>query len=838
MAFLTQRFLQSATMSPRSLARTQLWDAPDKVVLPVADGVTPVDKPPVRIYLGTEPAQYKAERIFIWSIEQVRDPARVYEIYLMKNLREFHSRFWLTGFTNYRFAIPHFAGGEGRAIYNDVDQIYLRDPALLFDLPMQDHGYLAIDPGDISVALFDCRKMKEIWSLDDAKTVNKNKLLARASNTPGLWGALAGGWNARDLEYVPGETGVLHYTILHRQPWHPFPGKFVYQKNSLSGLWFDLEKSADEAAYRVFQASSPSQGFTGLKKRAGKVLASKGNEEGKDRFAGESGDESELAAILKDCETRSLAHYRIEAFSRGMTVPLAESLESIDHIDPLMSFPEDDEAPVDGVICSDTLEYVPDDDVPWLLEALFSRASGFVYCLVRMPGSSLAPPLPWDRSVEWWHYQFRLAARHHPDVRWRLVVQRTGSGGRQGVILLEGNESVRREARVWTIIDDKPGHNSQSRALAEMLGWSTEEKVVRQTPANLLRVFAGRMPGGNADTAWPDVVIACGWWPCHVARRIRRRSGGKTRLLLAGRKSGGVRSVTDIVVNCAHFHLPTHHRRLETLLPVHPITESKLNEVRPQGEALFAGAQGPRVVLLAGGGSRQFSLSGRDAAEMGRQIMDSVRKAGGTLYCVTSRRTGSEAAHALREALGDEAGIYVWGEDEQDNPYLPGIAAADILIVTGESESMLTDAVSTGKPVYIYPLKKKRVGPLMALGAWLLKQSSRKPGNRRGTERPQQGLEYLCARILQKEWILPPRDLDSLHRHLVEGGMARMFADAPLSVDPVSRYVQEDLGPRLRLLLEQPSGDLATVPVPDVPEAVPDPESGQVPVTTPEAAIH
>ncbi len=65
-------------------------------------------KPPVRIFIGSEAAQYRAERILVWSIEQVRDPSRVYEIFLMKELEGFDRGRWLTGFTNYRFAIPAF----------------------------------------------------------------------------------------------------------------------------------------------------------------------------------------------------------------------------------------------------------------------------------------------------------------------------------------------------------------------------------------------------------------------------------------------------------------------------------------------------------------------------------------------------------------------------------------------------------------------------------------------------------------------------------------------------------------------------------------------------------
>ena len=87
-------------------------------------GCSPESKTAGAYFLGTEPAQYRAERVFFWSIEQVRDPSRIYEIYLMKDLVGFDRRRWLTGFTNYRLAIPDFAGGFGRAIYNDVDQVY------------------------------------------------------------------------------------------------------------------------------------------------------------------------------------------------------------------------------------------------------------------------------------------------------------------------------------------------------------------------------------------------------------------------------------------------------------------------------------------------------------------------------------------------------------------------------------------------------------------------------------------------------------------------------------------------------------------------------------------
>ena len=66
-----------------------LREVPECIVLEPREGAPRSDKPTVRIFLGSEPAQYRAERIFIWSVECHRDPGRRYEIYLMKELAGF-----------------------------------------------------------------------------------------------------------------------------------------------------------------------------------------------------------------------------------------------------------------------------------------------------------------------------------------------------------------------------------------------------------------------------------------------------------------------------------------------------------------------------------------------------------------------------------------------------------------------------------------------------------------------------------------------------------------------------------------------------------------------------
>ena len=234
---------------------------PEKIILKATVNSSEVPLPPVRIFIGTETAQLRAERVLVWSIEAVRAPTRTYEIYLMKELQGFDRRRWLTGFTNYRFAIPDFAGGSGRAIYNDVDQVYLTDPAELFDLDLHNHGFLTIAQNDSSVMLMDCEKMQKVWNQKRAQRERKAALLNDALAIKDLWGKLAPEWNARDDEYQQGHSKVLHYTALHTQPWNPFPEEFVYQESPVGDVWHRLCDQANNAKYHVFSRQQPSSQF-------------------------------------------------------------------------------------------------------------------------------------------------------------------------------------------------------------------------------------------------------------------------------------------------------------------------------------------------------------------------------------------------------------------------------------------------------------------------------------------------------------------------------------------------------------------------------------------------
>jgi hypothetical protein len=215
----------------------------------------PSKKPPVRIFLGTEPAQHRAERVFVYALEKVRNPSRAYEIHLMSDVAGIDRSTWKTGFTNYRYCIPTWAGGKGRAIYNDVDQIYLADPAEMFDMELNGKGIAAISEQENSVMLIDCEKMVPFWNIDAVRGGGGHAQFKKLVSDNGLFHPLPGVWNARDGEFPVAESKCIHYTTLHTQPWEPFPDQLRYEESPVAHVWRELEAAADEEDYTQPKAS-------------------------------------------------------------------------------------------------------------------------------------------------------------------------------------------------------------------------------------------------------------------------------------------------------------------------------------------------------------------------------------------------------------------------------------------------------------------------------------------------------------------------------------------------------------------------------------------------------
>ncbi len=338
----------------------------------------------------------------------------------------------------------------------------------------------------------------------------------------------------------------------------------------------------------------------------------------------------------------------------------------------------------------------------------------------------------------------------------------------------------------WVLVDDRPGHTTQAVGLAQALGWPYQTKAVdfwalNRVSNHLLRASSWSMrPSSRAQLKppWPDLVISMGRRTAPVARWIQKRSGGKTRLVQLGRKGANNPEPFDLTIVCQHFRFPPHPKRLHVLLPITRVRQPDLAAAAQEWSALFGDLPRPWVSLIVGGSTSQHQLAPADAASMARNVNEYARGLGGSPAVVTSRRTGAAVTDAMLAQLPPGTPIYRWRPDDPQNPYLGHLAQADILVVTGESESMLAEAAATGKSLEIYPLQEKKPG---------LKGAFANAITDAAHARKSIVLGRLCAALLQRGLVIPSRDLKLLHAGMVNAGLAKIFGDSappPVPIRP------------------------------------------------------
>ena len=86
----------------------------------------------------------------------------------------------------------------------------------------------------------------------------------------------------------------------------------------------------------------------------------------------------------------------------------------------------------DGVVCTDVLEHVPQQDLAWVLDEIFSYARKFVFInLASYPAKAILPNGEnahcTVEPLAWWHQTIKAAAADHRHIHCDLSVETTRS---------------------------------------------------------------------------------------------------------------------------------------------------------------------------------------------------------------------------------------------------------------------------------------------------------------------------------------------------------------------------------------------------------------------------
>ncbi|MEQ8602478.1 MAG: mitochondrial fission ELM1 family protein [Marivibrio sp.] len=260
----------------------------------------------------------------------------------------------------------------------------------------------------------------------------------------------------------------------------------------------------------------------------------------------------------------------------------------------------------------------------------------------------------------------------------------------------------------WVLTDGKAGMEAQAIGLAEAVGLPHETKRLRGglpwrfLPAALWPPgVMGLSPRSDQLAApWPRLVISCGRHAVGPALEVKRRSGGAT-LAVHIQHPHVPLSRFDLVVAPAHDRIDGPNVEV-TAGSVHRVTRERLDRAAAALADKERQWPKPRIAVLIGGSNGAYRLDEVETARLAAQLKEVAHKTRGSLLVSPSRRTGSENVRILKRALSGTPG-QVW-DLQGPNPYFAWLGAADAILATGDSVNMVSEAASTGKPVYLLRL--------------------------------------------------------------------------------------------------------------------------------------
>lgn len=107
----------------------------------------------------------------------------------------------------------------------------------------------------------------------------------------------------------------------------------------------------------------------------------------------------------------------------------------------------------------------------------------------------------------------------------------------------------------------------------------------------------------------------------------------------------------------------------------------------------------PMLVVNIGGPTRNCQY-GEDLAKQLTEMLRNVLWSCGSLRISFSRRTPEKVSKILLKEFSANPKVYIW-DGRGPNPHMGHLAWADAFVITADSVSMLSEACSTGKPIFV-----------------------------------------------------------------------------------------------------------------------------------------
>jgi len=203
---------------------------------------------------------------------------------------------------------------------------------------------------------------------------------------------------------------------------------------------------------------------------------------------------------------------------------------------------------------------------------------------------------------------------------------------------------------------------------------------------------------------WPDLIICsgrAGGMAAIYAQNEARKEGKKIYTVYIQNPVINP-SVFDVVATPIHDNLKGDNV-ISTRGSLHRITKDLLKKEAEKFKEYYSDLPENKIAVVIGGSNSVYKLTPKEMKPLAQKLAKLSKEKNIGLMVTASRRTGEENIEILKNEL-KETKHNIW-DGKGDNPYYGMLGLAKTILVTEDSVNMTSEACSTGKPVYILPLK-------------------------------------------------------------------------------------------------------------------------------------
>jgi len=265
---------------------------------------------------------------------------------------------------------------------------------------------------------------------------------------------------------------------------------------------------------------------------------------------------------------------------------------------------------------------------------------------------------------------------------------------------------------IWLLTDDRKGNSSQIFGVAKYIKSKKifEKKIYYNNFAILPNIFLikniphiKKRYKKQFKPPWPKLVIGCGRRSAPLGLWIKKQSKNYSKFVQIMWPGYPYKNI-DLIFTPKHDKIINKKNVINIFTSPNIIDNNLLEKSNLKWKNKLQNLSSPKIAVLIGGNTKKHKLKPNHITNLMSSIKSIIGNKKGSLLITTSRRTSLECLKKIEQEIKNfPIKSILWGPyKKSENPYFGFLSYSDLIIVTGDSISLCSEASATGKPVLIF----------------------------------------------------------------------------------------------------------------------------------------